>query len=105
MSPVKRAGLHKLQTFGPRKAVGSRAEVLHGNAKHTTGGLTIHDIDLNKRGEIVSLKKSRQAKKDNFLGKAGFVPKKGEFRLFRKSDGYPRRRSSSRARHSPNRRY
>lgn len=93
-SSVKRQGLQKLKTDGASKAIGSRAEVLHGTAKHTSGGLTIHDIDLNKRGEIVSLKKSRQAKKNNYLAKAGFVPKKGEFHLFSKSDGHARRRSS-----------
>jgi len=93
-SSVKREGLKKLNSEAPSKTVGSRAEVLHGNAKHTSGGLTIHDIDLNKRGAIVSLKKSRQAKKDNQLVKSGFVARRGSFKLFRKSDAKKRRRSS-----------
>lgn len=40
------------------KAVGSRAEVMHGNASHTTGGLTKKKLAVSKvSGEIVSKKK------------------------------------------------
>ena len=46
------------------KTVGSRAEVFHGNAHHTSGGLTKNDLMKNKHGEIVSKKKHFQAKKD-----------------------------------------
>lgn len=45
------------------KAVGSRAEVMHGNAKHTSGGLTKKDLKYNKSGSIVSKKKSEKMKK------------------------------------------
>lgn len=65
-------------------AVGSRAQVFHGTAKHTAGGLTKKDLKQNKNGEIVSVKKSLQAKKDKRLEKAGYKPKKGTFTLFRK---------------------
>ena len=40
-----------------KKTVGSHAEVFHGTAKHTSGGLTKNDLMKNKRGEIVSKKK------------------------------------------------
>ena len=45
------------------KASGSRAEVMHGNAKHTSGGLEKKHLMMNKRGRIVSRKKSKTAKK------------------------------------------
>ncbi len=65
------------------KAEGSRAEVYHGTAKHTAGGLVKSDLKLNKRGEIVSVKASNNAKKNNQLEKAGYKTKKGEFKLFK----------------------
>jgi hypothetical protein len=40
------------------KAVGSRAQVMHGTADHTTGGLKKGDLKMNKWGRIVSRKKS-----------------------------------------------
>lgn len=45
------------------KAVGSRAKVMHGNAHHTSGGLTKSDLKYNKEGRIVSKKKSALGKK------------------------------------------
>jgi hypothetical protein len=65
-------------------AVGSRAQVFHGNADHTPGGLKKKDLMKNKHGEIVSRKKHLQAKKDNRLVKAGFLTKKGQFGFVRK---------------------
>ncbi len=53
--------------------VGSRAEVWHGNAEHTSGGLTKKDLLQNKWGRIVS------AKKEKRLEKAGFFTKQGKF--------------------------
>jgi len=61
------------------KPEGSRAEVMHDKAKHTSGGLTKKDLKYNKQGRIVSKKKSISAKKDNRLKKAGWGYKKGEF--------------------------
>ena len=75
------------------KAVGSRAEVMHGNAKHTSGGLEKKDLKMNKRGRIVSRKKSKTAKKQKRLEKAGFKAKKGTFKLFKKSDGKKSRKN------------
>ena len=39
-----------------KRAVGSRAEVWHGTADHTSGGLHKKDLYKNKHGRIVSLK-------------------------------------------------
>ena len=58
---------------------GSRAEVWHGNAKKTTGGLTKSDLLKNKHGELVSKKKHHTAKKETRLEKAGFFTQKGKF--------------------------
>jgi hypothetical protein len=43
--------------------VGSRAQVVHGTAYSTSGGLLKKDLKYNKNGEIVSKKKSLAAKK------------------------------------------
>ena len=69
-------------------AIGSRAEVFHGNAKHTSGGLEKKDLKKNKHGRIVSIKASKTAKRKktiNRLRKAGYTAKKGQFKLFKKS--------------------
>ena len=58
---------------------GSRAEVWHGNAKKTTGGLSKNDLIKNKHGEIVSKKKHHTAKKEKRLEKAGYFTQKGKF--------------------------
>jgi hypothetical protein len=63
----------------PEVVIGSRAEVIHGKAHHTTGGLTKSDLKYNKWGRIVSRKKSAQAKKENRLVKLGFKTVKGKF--------------------------
>jgi hypothetical protein len=68
-------------------AVGSRAQVMNGTAHHTQGGLTKKHLKYNKHGRIVSRKMSMKAKKNNRLAKAGFIPKKGVFKLFKKGDG------------------
>jgi hypothetical protein len=66
-------GGKKMKTFG------SRAEVWHGNAKKTTGGLTKKDLLKNKHGRIVSRKKHSMEKKMKRLEKAGYKTKKGQF--------------------------
>lgn len=48
---------------GKVKAVGSRAQVLHGSAHHTSGGLTASDLKYNANGRIVSKARSEQAKR------------------------------------------
>ncbi len=67
------------------KTFGSRAEVFHGTAKKTTGGLIKSDLMKNKHGEIVSKKKHMTAKRERRLEKAGYYTQKGKFGFVRKS--------------------
>jgi hypothetical protein len=64
---------------GHVKRVGSRAQVMHGTAHHTSGGLTKKDLKMNKWGRIVSKAKSAKAKKENRLAKMGYKTEKGKF--------------------------
>jgi hypothetical protein len=64
---------------GSGRKVGSRAQVMHGTAHHTTGGLTKRDLKYNKWGRIVSKKRSTMAKKTRRLEKAGYKATKGKF--------------------------
>lgn len=59
--------------------IGTRAQVWHGTAYKTTGGLTKGDLMKNKSGRIVSKAKHFTAKKEKRLVKAGFLTKKGHF--------------------------
>jgi len=59
--------------------IGTRAQVWHGTAKKTSGGLTKTHLMMNKHGRIVSRKKHASAKKEKRLVKAGFLTKKGHF--------------------------
>jgi hypothetical protein len=59
--------------------VGSRAQVWHGTAKKTSGGLTKSALMMNKHGRIVSKKMHFTAKKQKRLVKAGYITKKGHF--------------------------
>ena len=58
---------------------GSRAQVYHGTAYKTSGGLKKPEILMNKNGRIVSKKKHTTAKKEKRLVKAGYGTKKGKF--------------------------
>ena len=74
------------QTGSGHKAIGSRAQVMHGTAHHTSGGLTKGDLKYNKYGRIVSRKKSMKAKKEKRLEKAGYKTRKGKFGAIKKKD-------------------
>jgi hypothetical protein len=50
------------------KQTGSRAQVMAGTAKHTSGGLTKGDLKVSRDGKIVSRRKSELAKRNNPLG-------------------------------------
>ena len=70
---------------GGMPAVGTKAQVYHGTAKHTSGGLTRKDLMKTKKGRIVSRKKHAAGKKAlRRLVKAGYKAKKGKFTLFKK---------------------
>jgi hypothetical protein len=67
------------------KTNGSRAEVWHGTAKKTVGGLTKSSLMKNKHGRIVSRRKHASGKRSiKHLEKLGYKAKKGHFMLFRK---------------------
>ena len=67
------------------KAVGSKAEVFHGTAKHTSGGLFKKDL-MKHKGRIISRRKHTAGKKAiKHLRALGYIAKKGTFKLFRKS--------------------
>jgi hypothetical protein len=74
------------------KTFGSRAEVFHGTAKKTTGGLEKGALIKNKNGEIVSRKKHLTAKKEKRLEKYGYFAQKGKFGYV-KRDGKKARKS------------
>jgi hypothetical protein len=66
------------------QTTGTRAQVWHGTAKKTSGGLTKTALMMNKHGRIVSRKKHNTAKKEKRLVKAGFLTKKGQFGFIKK---------------------
>ena len=68
------------------KCIGSRAQVWHGTACKTTGGLTKKHLKMNKRGRIVSVKKAATAKRNKRLEKAGYFTQKGKFGAVFKGD-------------------
>jgi hypothetical protein len=64
---------------GKSHTIGTRAQVWHGTAKKTSGGLTKSDLMMNKAGRIVSRSKHFSAKKEMRLLKYGYATKKGQF--------------------------
>jgi hypothetical protein len=65
--------------------IGSKAQVWHGTAKHTSGGLTKKDL-MRHKGRIISRRKHAIGKKAiKHLFALGFKPTKGRFSLMRKS--------------------
>ena len=72
--------------------IGSRAQVHHGTAYKTSGGLNKEHIIMNKHGHIVSKKKQATAKKEKRLEKAGYFTKKGVFGAVRMSHTKKHRR-------------
>jgi len=67
------------------QTVGTRAQVWHGTAKKTPGGLTKNNLMKNKHGRIVSRRKHDSGKKSiKHLKKLGYIAKKGQFKLFHK---------------------
>jgi hypothetical protein len=65
--------------------IGTRAQVWHGTAMKTSGGLTKSKLMMNKHGRIVSRRKHASGKKSiKHLEKLGYKAKKGHFTLFHK---------------------
>ena len=76
-----------LKGKGGIKARGSRAQVWHGSAQRTSGGLSRDDLTFNsKTGRIVSKRKQAAGRKlyETVLVPKGYAAKKGEFKLFKK---------------------
>lgn len=67
-----------------RELSGSRTQVMNGTSHHTSGGLIKSHLKINKWGRIVSALKSKTAKKEKRLEKAGYFAKKGEFGFIKK---------------------
>lgn len=67
------------------KRIGSKAEVWHSSADHTSSGLKKKDLMKNKHGRIISRKQHAAGKKAiKHLFSMGYKPKKGTFSLFHK---------------------
>jgi hypothetical protein len=64
---------------GHSQTIGTRAQVWHGTAKKTSGGLTKSHLMKNKSGRIVSRAKHHSAKKEMRLLKHGYGTKRGKF--------------------------
>lgn len=73
--------------------IGTRAQVWHGTAYKTSGGLTKSNILQNKNGRIVSRSKHASAKRENRLVKAGYGTRKGKFGAVKLNSKSSRRRS------------
>ncbi|MAU36391.1 MAG: hypothetical protein CMD14_03355 [Flavobacteriales bacterium] len=93
--PMKVDGVYNIKGKKFSKLIGSRAEVYHGTAFKTAGGLEKKDIMMNKNGRIVSVKKHKTAKKEKRLEKHGYFTKKGKFG-FVKKDGKKKRMTRKR---------
>jgi hypothetical protein len=72
-------GKYNVQGKSYDALIGTRAQVWHGTAFKTSGGLTKNDLFQNKAGRIVSKSKHQSAKKEMRLVKAGYGTKKGKF--------------------------
>ena len=70
---------------------GSRAQVWHGTAHQTSGGLTKIHLLMKKNGRIVSKRKHATAKREKRLVKAGFLTKKGQFGYVKKAHTHKRK--------------
>ena len=75
---------------------GSRAQVWHGTAHQTSGGLNKIHLIMNKHGRIVSKKKHTTAKHEKRLVKAGFLTKKGTFGYVKSEHARTHKRKHSR---------
>ena len=71
------------------QTIGSKAQVFHGTAHHTSGGLTRKDLMKNKSGSKIVSRKQHAAglKAIKRLRSLGYVAKKGTFKLFTKKHG------------------
>ena len=89
------SGKYSVQGKTFEMLIGTRAQVWHGTAFKTSGGLNKNDLMQNKAGRIVSKLKHNTAKKEKRLVKAGYLTKKGHFGFVK--NGKSSRRGSKRS--------
>ena len=73
--------------------IGTRAQVWHGTAYKTSGGLCKADLMQNHAGRIVSKAKHATAKREMRLVKHGYGTQKGKFGFVKLSGHHGRSRS------------
>jgi hypothetical protein len=78
-------GMYHIKGHTYPNLIGSRTQVMNGNAYKTSGYLVKSDLLMNKHGRIVSRVKHTTAKKEKRLEKAGFLTKKGHFGYIKKN--------------------
>jgi len=82
---TRKSGSQTRKSNNHSMTIGSRAQVFHGTAHHTSGGLTKDKLMQKPSGKIVSRRASAAGKKAlKRLTDAGYKTKKGEFTLFKK---------------------
>ena len=81
-----------------KKLVGTRAEVMHGTAYKTSGGLTKEKLVYSKTGRIVSKSKHITAKSEKRLQRFGYTAKKGHFGPVKMSESRVNRKSRKKSR-------
>jgi hypothetical protein len=86
-------GLYHVHGKTFKKLIGTRAEVMHGTAYKTSGGLTKQHLLYSKSGRIVSKSKHLSSKKEKRLQKYGYTAKKGHFGPVKLSDSRKSRKS------------
>ena len=89
-------GMYNINGKRFQMLIGSRAQVWHGTAYKTAGGLTKKGLFRTKHGHYVSLKKHKTAKRERRLEKAGYYTRKGEFGAFRKDGKKAKRKTKKR---------
>jgi hypothetical protein len=89
-------GMFHINGHKYRELHGSRVKVMNGNAYETNGGLKKSDLKYNKAGRIVSILKSKTAKKDKRLERAGYFTQKGKFGFVKKEVKTRKNRSRKR---------
>ena len=92
---VHEDGKYHIQGKKYEELVGSRAQVFHGTAYKTSGGLKRRNLVKNKHGRIVSKKKHSTAKREKRLEKHGYTAKKGRFGAVKMTPKKRRQRGGS----------
>jgi len=91
----KKNGKYNIAGSRYQMLTGTRAQVWHGTAYKTSGGLKKGNLMKSKNGRIVSKTKHSSAKRDNRLVKNGYGTKKGKFGFVRLNGTSKRGKSKS----------